>query len=403
MTTTSSVCSSSSTFPTFRTAPAASQEPRIERVTVAPLPPLPLGGPNALPDWTQPAVRTPPARPWAENLRRFAVGVADTEGNTGWFGPVGGAVAGIAIDQVAPAVIGLDVRAWRALLDLRPAGRHTSGAHARLAVSAVELAAWDLRCRVTNTTIAGLLGGVARASVPAYATALGVDIDHPLAPDIAAWIAEQGFWGQKWRLPGYERGEPPSVDRARLGRLRRVIGERERLCVDAGGRWSRDYARQMLPVLAEHEVSWIEEPGHVAPAELAAHGLAHATGEHDYDLAGQLASLCGGEVQVWQPDPAWNGGLAHSLRMAELAQMRGIACFPHGTALAVTVHLAALMPAHTVPAVEYHLTLEPLRQTVHQTPLTPTRGRFALGDEPSLTAPYRYDSRYDSEDTDHAG
>ncbi|MGH3587526.1 MAG: hypothetical protein ACRDQ0_14495, partial [Pseudonocardia sp.] len=220
-----------------------SRTSRIEHVTLAPLPPLPLGGPSALPDWTQPAVRAPAARAWAENLRRFAVGVADEDGTTGWFGPVSAVVAGIVRDQIAPAVIGLDTGAWRALMDPPPAGRHTSGAHARLAVSAMELAAWDLRSRVTNTTITALLGGAARTSVPAYATALGVDIDHPLAPDIAAWIAEQGFWGQKWRLPGFERGEPPSVDGARLRRLRRGIGD-GRLCVDVGGRWSRDYARQ---------------------------------------------------------------------------------------------------------------------------------------------------------------
>lgn len=361
---------------------------RIDRITLAPLPPMPTNGLGILPDWARPAVRIPTAQPWSENLRRLAVGIIDDVGNTGWFGPISGSIAMIVGDQLAAAVTGLDLRAWRDFQDLRPMGRHCSGAHARMAASAVELAAWDLRSRITNTTVEGLLGGAARTSVPAYATALGIDIDHPLAPDIATWIVEQGFWGQKWDLPGYNRDESPRVDAARLDRLRHAIGDHARLCIDVRGRWSRDYARQMLPVLAEHRVTWIEEPGHVDPADLAAFGLANADGEHDYDPVNQLASLNGGATQVWQPDPAWNGGLAHSVRMVELAGMQGIPCFPHGSALAVTLRLAALMPSTTVPAVEYHLTLEPLRQAVHLAPLTPVEGRFPLGDEPGLSSPY---------------
>jgi L-alanine-DL-glutamate epimerase-like enolase superfamily enzyme len=373
---------------------------RIDRITVAPLPPLPTDGGTVLPDWAQPALRVPVAQPWSENLHRFAIGVGDDVGNTGWFGPVGGSVAMTVSDQLAPVVTGLDVRAWRAFTDLRPAGRHRSSAQVRMAVSAVELAAWDLRSRVTHTTVESLLGGVARTSVPAYATALGIDIDHPLAPEIAAWIVEQGFWAQKWGLPGYDRAESPQADAARLERIRQAIGDAARLCVDACGTWSHAYGRQMLPVLAECRVTWIEEPGHLDPAAMAAFGLACAAGEHDYDPTQQLASLTAGGVQVWQPDPAWNGGLAHSLRMVELAALHGIPCFPHGTALAVAVRLAALTPATTIPAVEYHLTLEPLRQAIFRVPLIPAEGRFLLNEEPGLTGPYLFPDN--QEDSDHA-
>lgn len=363
---------------------------RIERVTIRPLPPLPGGGPDILPEWATPALRAPAAQPWPENQRRFAVGLVDNSGNTGWFGPVCASVAAIAVDQVCPAVTGVDVRAWRAFTDLRPAGRHRFGAHARMAVSAVELAAWDLRSRLAGIAVEALLGGAARTSVSAYATALGVDIDHPLASDIAAWIEDQGFWGQKWRLPGCERGEPHQVDAARLARIRDAIGDRARVCIDVCGAWSRAYARQMLPILAENQVSWIEEPGSVDAASLTAFGLAHATGEHDYDPQQQLANLTGDCVQVWQPDPAWNGGLAHTLRMVEVAAMRGIACFPHGTALAVAARLTALLPATAAPAVEYHLTLEPLRQAVFHHPVTPIGGVVHLDGKPGLTSTYLF-------------
>jgi len=363
----------------------------ITQITVRSLPPLPQDGVSVLPDWTQPAVRKPVVQPWAENSRRFAVGVIDDSATTGWFGPVSESVAMIVGDEVAPAMIGLEVPAWRAFTDIRPLGRHRSGPHARLAVSAVELALWDLRSRTANATVENLLGGRVRTTVPAYATALGIDIDHPLAPDIASWLAGAGFWGQKWALPGHDRGEPPQVDARRLERLREAVGDEARLCVDACGRWTADYGREMLPVLAAHHVTWVEEPGAVSHGDLAGFGLVHACGEHDYDPAEQVRTLTRGGVQVWQPDPTWNGGLSQCLRMVDLATTLGIPCFPHGSGLSAALHLAGVTPAGAVPAVEYHLTLEPLRQAVHTVPLVPESGGFVLIDQLGLSARYRFD------------
>ncbi|MDA8369062.1 MAG: mandelate racemase/muconate lactonizing enzyme family protein [Nocardiopsaceae bacterium] len=364
---------------------------RVRQVVVHPLPALPQHSANILPEWAQPAIRTPIAQPWPENQNRFVIGVVDDLGNTGWFGPVSASVAAIIRDQIMPWAMGVEVRAWRSAATIRPQGRHRSGSHVRLAISAVELALWDLRSRILNLAIGDLIGGRARTVVPAYATALGIDIDHPVAPEVASWLVEEGFWGQKWRLPGYDRGEPPQADARRLERLRIAIGDAARLCVDAGKRWNTGYARQMLPVLAEHQVTWIEEPGMVSDNDLARFGLVHAAGEHDYDSDDQLLTLTCGTVQAWQPDPSWNGGLAHSVRMVELAAALGIPCFPHGSNLPAALHLASLMPSEAIPAVEYHLSLEPLRQAVYTVPLIPDRGAFALTDRPGLAAPYRLD------------
>jgi len=363
----------------------------VRRVVVHSLPELPQDGATILPDWAQPAIRTPMAQGWPENRNRFAIEVVDSLDNTGWFGPVGASMAAIVHDQIAPAIADLDVRAWRSAAAIRPQGRHRSGSHFRLAISAVELALWDLRSRILDTSIGDLLGGRVRAVVPAYATALGIDVDHALAPDIASWLVEEGFWGQKWSLPGHGRGEPAQADARRLERLRSAVADDARLCVDVGGRWNASYARHMLPVLAEHQVTWVEEPGMVAESDLTQRGLVHATGEHDYDPADQLRTLTCGAVQVWQPDPSWNGGLAHSVRMVDLATALGIPCFPHGSSMSAALHLASVMSSEAIPAVEYHLTLEPLRQAVHTVPLVPRGGAFALPDEPGLTMPYRID------------
>lgn len=361
----------------------------VVEITVHPLPPLPQRALGPLPEWAAPAVRGQVAQPWAENRRRFALKVLDDRGHGGWFGPVSGSVAAIVQEQIAPVIVGKDIQAWRSTAYVRPQGRHRSGAQIRLAVSAVELALWDLRSRVQNMPVGELFGGRIRTAIPAYATAMGIDIDHPLAGDVASWIVKAGFWGQKWGLPGHDNGEPPRVDARRLERLRTAIGDDARLCLDVAGRWDANYARQMLPILAECCITWVEDPGAVSSGDLARFGLAYATGEHDYDTLQQLRTLISGGVQVWQPDPSWNGGLVQSARMVELARELGIPCFPHGSGLTTGLHLSSVMPSHVVPAVEYHLTLEPLRQAVHTMPLVPDRGEFSLGDDPGLAAPYR--------------
>ncbi|MFD4356762.1 enolase C-terminal domain-like protein [Nocardia sp. NPDC058518] len=364
----------------------------ITAVITRMLPALPDAAPAAdvLPDWAGPARCRPAAQPWPENLTRMAIGVVDNTGATGWFGPVSAGVAVLALDQVAPAVIGRDVDAWRAMASLIPQGRHRHGGHVRLAVSAVELAAWDLRSNLANVAVGVLLGGERRARVPVYATALGIDIDHPLAPDIACWLAGEGFWAQKWGLPGAVRGETPRTDAVRLQRIRDAVGDEARICVDVGGRWSADYARRMLPVLAEVGVCWVEEPGALSDTDLARHGLARAAGEHDYDPVDQLGSL-GGDVQIWQPDPTWCGGLAHALSMVELAALRGIRSLPHGSGLAVALALAASAPADAVAAIEYHLTLEPLRQDHQLEPLVPVAGELEARTVAGLTSGYRFE------------
>ena len=116
-------------------------------------------------------IRTPIAQPWPENQNRFVIGVVDDLGNTGWFGPVSASVAAIIRDQIMPWAMGVEVRAWRSAATIRPQGRHRSGSHVRLAISAVELALWDLRSRILNLAIGDLIGGRARTVVPAYATA----------------------------------------------------------------------------------------------------------------------------------------------------------------------------------------------------------------------------------------
>lgn len=360
----------------------------IRAVRAWQLPPQPAGFPSGLPEPVAAAAAEPPAGPtWAEHRTRFALELAG-DGVSGWHAPVSEPVVQIITDDLAAGLIGHDTAAPRCLVHHRRTGRHRSGAHARRAASAVELACWDLASRAAGRSVPDLLGGTVRPAVPAYASALGLDPAHPAAPDAAAWIADTGFWGQKWPLPRALILAGPRAVAKVFAPLREAAGE-GRFMVDALGRCRLDEAMRLLPVLGDLEVAFAEE---LLPAgswgwhRLRAAGgrVPLAAGEHAVDEAEQIRLLAGTSVDVWQVDPGWSGGLARSLHTTELAADLGIATFPHGDLLPAALALAGTCCRDSIPAVEWHLTVEPLRQQIFTVPLRATAGTLPVRTAPGL-------------------
>lgn len=334
-----------------------------------------------LPSWAIEATVTPAS--WPELEEQYVVKVTTDSGGEGCFGPCPPAVGLIVRDQIAPAIASLDASSWRVFDHLVPLGRHLSGAHFRIAWSAVELALWDLRSKVAGCPIDHLLGGRMRNAVRAYAGAIGIDVTHPLSPEIASWLREQGFTGQKWAL----EGRNPQRELEAIGRIRAAVGDECPLMIDARGRWSAAYARRALPRLGELDIAWVEEAPSLARESRR---VAFAGGEHAYDPYEQQRLLDSGAIEVWQPDVGWHGGLGQALRMADRAGELGLRVFPHGGCLPGALALAAVTPPAVVPAVEYHLTTEPRRSAVLVEPLQPISGEFAVRSQPGLTAGYRF-------------
>lgn len=347
----------------------------VRAVRVWPVAGQPMGLPEGLPDAVA-AVAVAPAGPsWPEHRTRFAIEVvgdgAGDDGISGWHAPVGESVARLVVDTLADGLIGHDAAAPRELAYRPRVGRHLHGAHARQALSAVELACWDLASRASGRSVPELLGGTVRGRVPVYASALGLDPALPEALKAAAWIAEQGFWGQKWPLTKeLLRQGPRAVGRV-LEALCAAAGE-GRFMVDGLRRCRLDEALALLPVLADLEVAFAEEllePGGFAWSRVraAGAGVPMAAGEHAVDEHEQMRLLAG-TVDVWQTDPGWSGGLARSLHTTEVAADLGMATFPHGDRLWAALALAGACCRDKIPAVEWHLTLEPLRQQVFTEP-----------------------------------
>ncbi|GAA0347144.1 enolase C-terminal domain-like protein [Streptomyces blastmyceticus] len=349
--------------------------------------PQPAGLPPGLPEPVAAAASGPAGPAWAEHRTRFAIELVG-DGVSGWQAPVGQTVAQIIADDLAAGLIGHGAAAPRRLAYRKKTGRHRRGPHARQAASAVELACWDLASRASAVSVTALLGGIIRPAVPAYASALGLDPAHAAAPEVAAWITEAGFWGQKWPLtkPLILAG-PKAVAKA-FDPLREAAGG-GRFMVDGLGRCRLDEAMRLLPVLVDLGVVFAEEllpPGSFGWHRLraAGAGVPLAAGEHAVDEAEQIRLLTGEGVDVWQVDPGWSGGLARSLHTTELAADLGMATFPHGDRLPAALALAGACCRDKIPAIEWHLTLEPLRQQVFSAPVQIEGGQLPVRTNPGL-------------------
>ncbi|MBZ9641572.1 enolase C-terminal domain-like protein [Streptomyces sp. PSKA30] len=260
---------------------------------------------------------------------------------TGWtYGPP--AVGDFLRDHLAPLVEGrtaLDIPAAHHAMvrSVRNAGRPGI---ASCAISALDIALWDLKARLLELPLARLLGTV-RERVPVYGSG-GFTTYHDthLAAQLNGWVHGQHIPRVKMKI-GESRGRAVARDVARVRTARHVIGEQAELYVDANGAYTRKQAVRVGHALAEHGVGWFEEP--VPSDDLTGLRLVRdalvcdiAAGEYGYDLPYFARMITAGAVDCLQIDATRCGGITEFLRAAALAQAHGLEvsahCAPHAHA-----------------------------------------------------------------------
>jgi L-alanine-DL-glutamate epimerase-like enolase superfamily enzyme len=218
------------------------------------------------------------------------------------------------------------------------------------AISAVDVALWDLKARLLDVPLATLLGRQ-RERVPVYGSGgFTTYSDEQLERQLHEWV-EQGVGAVKIKV-----GSDPASDPHRVRRARAAIGERTRLFVDANGAYSRKQALRLAEVfVAEAAASWFEEPvssddleGLALLRSRAPAAMEIAAGEYGYDLFYFRRMLDAGAVDVLQADVTRCGGITQMLGVASLCAARGIELSAHtsptlhahvGAALAPLVHV----------------------------------------------------------------
>lgn len=255
---------------------------------------------------------------------------------------------------------------------------------AACAISAVDCALWDLKCRLLGVPLVTLLGE-AREHVAAYGSG-GFTSYEPqaLQAQLAGWV-EAGFGRVKMKV-----GSRPEDDPARVRLAREAIGPQAQLFVDANGAYARKQALELAAAFAAQGVTWFEEPvssddreGLRLLRDRAPPGMEIAAGEYGYDLGYFRRMLEAGAVDVLQADATRCGGITGFCRAAALADAYGIELSAH-TAPSLHVHPCCALPR--VRHVEYfhdHARIEGMlfegaARPAHGT-LAPDRSRPGFG------------------------
>lgn len=229
------------------------------------------------------------------------------------------------------------------------------------AVSAVDVALWDLKAKMLDAPLASLFGTV-RQRVPIYGSGgFTSESDAGLAEDVAMW-AEAGCRAMKIKI-GRDRGTRIEWDCRRLTRFRSLAGPDTELMVDANGAYSVAQARRMGSTLDEHRVGWFEEP--VTSDDPDGLAVVRSAVECDvtageyasdrYDAAGLL-----GSVDCLQLDATRCGGYTGFVQAAAVARAHNVDVSAH-CAPALHVPVAAALPhLRHVEWFTDHVRLEPI-------------------------------------------
>ena len=274
----------------------------------------------------------------------------------------GGAAQFAHAREVAPDLIGEDpndiARLWTKLV-WAGASVGRSGA-ATQAIAAMDAALWDVKGKRAGLPLAKLLGAH-RDAVRCYNTGGGY-LHSPIEQvlDSADRSLSTGLGGIKIKV-----GQPElTEDLRRLRAVREHVGDAVPIMVDANQQWDRSTAARAGRALEEFGLVWIEEPldaydvqGHAQLARSLDTPV--ATGEMLTSVAELDEYVRRGAVDVLQPDAPRIGGITPYLRLAGLADHRGLQVAPHFV-MEIHVHLAAAYPAESW--VEHFDWLEPLFQ-----------------------------------------
>ncbi len=270
---------------------------------------------------------------------------AEGVGYTYTVGRAGVAVHALIARDLVPLLVGHDgdrvEQLWQTMWwGLHYGGR--GGAQA-LAISAVDIALWDLRARRHATPLWRLLGGF-DPRVPCYAG--GIDLDFSLDALLRQTDDNlaRGFRAVKMKV-----GRPRLRDDVeRVGAMRAHLGPDVALMVDANMRWTVDEAIRAARALREHDLVWLEEP--TIPDDVPGHvrivregGVPIAAGENLHTLHEFRQLIAAGGVTFPEPDATNCGGVTVFMKVCHLAEAFNLPVTSHG-AHDLTVHLLAAAP-----------------------------------------------------------
>ena len=204
-----------------------------------------------------------------------------------------------------------------------------------VAISAVDIALWDLIGKAAKQPVYRLLGGRTKPRIPVYASRLySMPLDELRIE--AQRYKDEGYKAMKLRF-GWgpvDGAEGMQNNIALVRTVREVVGDGIDVMADAYMGWTLDYAKRMLPLLEPFNLRWLEEP--VIPddtrgyKELKAYGrVPIAGGEHEFTIFGFRDLLEANALDYIQFDTNRVGGISQARKIAALAEAYQVPVIPH--------------------------------------------------------------------------
>ena len=343
---------------------------------------------------------------WVTDRRQAALCVVSTDegiegvGEAFYIGGPAKIAASMISDAYAPLIIGKDpfdtATIWDFLYNrTRDQGRKGLPVSA---LSAIDIALWDIKGKALGLPVHKLLGGSYRDKARVYATGLYEPQNVPSIEDAlveeALGYKKDGFSAMKLKV-----GYGIDTDMRYVRAVRKAIGEDIILMVDANHAYNAAEAVRLAREMEQYNVYWFEEP--VPPEDIDGYielkqksNILIAGGECEFSHFGFRELITRRAVDILQPDLCATGGFTAMMRIVALASAWNVPVMPHvwGTnvGLAAALQLFAALPHFperrfpTEPFFEYDRSFHPLRDGVTQEKFIMRDGYIDIPQRPGL-------------------
>jgi L-alanine-DL-glutamate epimerase-like enolase superfamily enzyme len=329
---------------------------------------------------------------YSRNLETLLVKVTTDDGLYGWgeaLAPVAPEVAGEIIERLfKPFLIGEDPRnidvIWNKLYNSMRERGYFSGFMVD-AITAVDIALWDILGKSVKLPVYQLLGGAYRTSIPAYVSGIPSNTKEERTRLALDWKA-RGFQAIKLHL-GYGVHEDASI----AAYMREALGDSFRLMIDAHWKYSVPEAIQLGRRLEALGIEFLEAP--TLPEDIDGHAeicraldMAVAIGEAKRTRYQFKERLVKRAADILQPDVG-RAGISETRKIANLAEAFNIPIAPHlsvglGICTAATLHLSAAIPNFHI--LEYQPTVLAAANKLLKEPIICEQGAYELPEAPGL-------------------
>lgn len=332
-----------------------------------------------------------------ENIGYTIVQLTTDQGLTGFgvtYNEVGGEATKVMIEtNIAPRLIGKSPFEteviWQDLFQyLRGVGRKGL---TFCAISAVDIALWDLKGKILDMPIFRLLGGN-RTKIPVYASGGWTSYDdEQLAEEMKDYVS-QGYHMIKFKV-GVEGGNNIMRDVRRVAKVRETVGPEIGIMLDANNCWDAATGARFANMVKEYDIMFLEEPT-FADDIPGLHrykrntDLPLASGEHEYTKYGCRDLILGEAADIIQMDFTRAGGFTEAVKVAALTQAWNLKFAPHAMEN-IHIHLISAMPNSLF--LERLLLFEELTNLTYKNCPVPKDGYMYLDEKPGLGLELNWD------------